>query len=166
MKTNDFNASRRHFLKTALTAPVAIAAVPSLLAQNASAEGAPASASTPLPLRKLGRNDRQVTMLNIGGMEKALSPQYLDIAWASGIRYFDTADCYLGGKSETIVGEWLAKYPHRREELFLVTKDHPHDGPHQMLEMIDRRLEPGRGEIRGRVLHSRHRPGGIRRGLA
>jgi aryl-alcohol dehydrogenase-like predicted oxidoreductase len=145
MKNTDAKSSRRHFLKTAMAAPAAIAAAPALLAQSISAADAPADAPAqpfaPLPMRKMGRTDRHVTMLNIGGMEKALSPQYLDIAWASGIRYFDTADCYLNGKSEMIVGQWLAKHPERREELFLVTKDHPHDGPHQMLEMIDRRLE-------------------------
>jgi uncharacterized protein len=140
MPTNNAPSSRRHFLKTAMTAPMALAAAPALLAQTAAAADTPAPASAPLPMRKLGRTDRQVTMLNLGGMEKALSPQYLDIAWASGIRYFDTADCYLGGKSEKIIGEWLAKYPARREELFLVSKDHPHEGPKQMLEMIDRRL--------------------------
>jgi hypothetical protein len=141
MKEDASISSRRHFLKTALAAPMAIAAAPTLLAQTAPPASPPAPVSNPLPTRKMGRTDRQVTMLTIGGMEKALSPQYLDIAWASGIRYFDTADCYLGGKSEVIVGQWLAKHPERREELFLVTKDHPHEGPHQMLEMIDRRLE-------------------------
>ena len=80
-------------------------------------------------------------MLCMGGMEQALSPQYIDVAWSMGIRYFDSADCYLGGKSEKIFGAWLAKYPERRQEIFLVSKDHPHQGPKQMLEMIDRRLD-------------------------
>ena len=80
-------------------------------------------------------------MLCLGGMEQALSPDYIDIAWSMGIRYFDSADCYLGGKSEKIFGAWLAKYPERRKEIFLVSKDHPHKGPQQMLEMIDRRLD-------------------------
>jgi len=74
-------------------------------------------------------------------MEQALSPDYIDIAWSMGIRYFDSADCYLGGKSDKIFGAWLAKYPERRKEIFLVSKDHPHQGPKQLLEMIDRRLD-------------------------
>lgn len=154
MQSNHSKSSRRHFLQSTLTIPVALAAAPAGLASLASAADAPAApaekpaekpaakeASGPLPMRKMGKTDRKVTMLNIGGMEKALTPAYLDIAWNSGIRYFDTADCYLGGRSEKIVGEWLAKYPERREELFLVTKDHPKQGPKQLLEMIDRRLE-------------------------
>lgn len=110
--------------------------------QPAAEKPAPAPSSTgPLPTRKLGKSGRAVSMLNMGGMMAAMSPQYLDTAWAMGIRYFDNADCYIGGKSEKIVGEWLAKYPERRKELFLTSKDHPKHGPKQLLEMIDRRLE-------------------------
>jgi uncharacterized protein len=136
-------SSRRHFLKTSLALPVALAAGPAVLTQAAGAADAPvpAAASAVLPRRQLGKNGPQVTMLCMGGMEQALSPQYIDIAWSMGIRYFDSADCYIGGKSEKIFGAWLAKYPERRKEIFLVSKDHPHKGPQQLLEMIDRRLD-------------------------
>ena len=139
--------SRRRFLQTTLQVPVALAAAPALLGSSAfgaetpTPETAATPAPGPLPTRQLGRNGPKVSMLNMGGMMAALSPQYLDIAWSMGIRYFDTADCYLKGKSEPIVGEWLAKHPERRKELFLVSKDHPKKGPQQLLEMIDRRLE-------------------------
>jgi uncharacterized protein len=151
MKRSDSKTSRRSFIQSTLTLPVALAAAPVAFASAAAMADTPAAkpATTekpaetpgPLPMRKMGKTDRKVTMLNLGGMEKALSPAYLDIAWNSGIRYFDTADCYLGGKSEKVVGEWIAKYPERRKELFLVSKDHPRQGPQQLLQMIDRRLE-------------------------
>ncbi|MGA2240855.1 MAG: aldo/keto reductase [Verrucomicrobiota bacterium] len=143
MQGNNNQSSRRHFLKTTLTLPVALAAAPAMMTQSVSAGDAPTSAATavPLPKRQLGKNGPQATMLCLGGMMAALSPQYLDIAWSMGIRYFDSADCYLGGNSEKIFGAWLAKYPERRKEIFLVSKDHPHQGPKQMLEMIDRRLD-------------------------
>jgi hypothetical protein len=70
----------------------------------------------------------------------AYSPEYLDIGWSMGIRYFDTAGQYGNGQDELKVAQWLAKYPERRKDLFLVSKDHPRQGPEQMLEMIDRRL--------------------------
>jgi aryl-alcohol dehydrogenase-like predicted oxidoreductase len=138
MKENHFGTSRRSFLKSSLTLPVALAAAPSLLTQTASA--ADAAASEVLPRRQLGKSGRQVTMLCMGGMMSALSPDYIDIAWSMGIRYFDTADCYMKGQSEKIFGQWLAKYPERRKEIFLVSKDHPHKGPEQLLEMINTRL--------------------------
>jgi predicted aldo/keto reductase-like oxidoreductase len=141
MKEKPFSASRRNFLKSTLTLPVALAAAPSLFTQSAFAAGAPASvAGEPLPRRQLGKIGPQVTMLGMGGMMAALSPDYIDIAWAMGIRYFDSAHSYLNGKSEKIFAAWLAKYPERRKEIFLVSKDSPKQGPEQLLEMIDQRL--------------------------
>jgi len=137
MKEKSFSASRRNFLKSTLTLPVALAAAPSLFTQTAFAAESPAGI---LPLRELGRSGRKVTMLTMGGMMAALDVDYIDIAWSMGIRYFDTADCYKGGQSEKIFAKWLSKYPERRKEIFLVSKDHPHQGPEQLLTMIDKRL--------------------------
>lgn len=137
MKTT---SSRRHFIKTAFAVPVALTLGPGMMAQTSPTAPPAAVTGGPLPMRKLGRNGPNVTMISLGGMMAALSPDYLDIAWSMGIRYFDTADCYLKGRSEKIIGEWLAKYPERRKEIFLVSKDHPKQGPEQLLEMIDRRL--------------------------
>ena len=111
MKEQTSSTSRRHFLKSTLTLPVALAAAPSLFTRSARAADEPApAADTPLPRRQLGKSGPQVTMLGLGGMMPALSPDYLDIAWSMGIRYFDSAHSYLNGKSETIVAQWLAKY--------------------------------------------------------
>ncbi len=43
----------------------------------------------------------------------------MDRAWVEGIRWFDTADAYGGGASETWIGEWLAG---RDERPLLTTK--------------------------------------------
>src|ERR1700732_3636826 len=32
----------------------------------------------------------------------------MDAAWEAGIRHFDTADAYGGGRSETVIGKWIA----------------------------------------------------------
>ena len=138
MNKDNFSSSRRSFLKTTMTLPVAIAAAPGLFTPKAAA--AEATGADALPRRQLGKAGPHVTMLCMGGMMTALSPDYIDIAWSMGIRYFDTADCYLHGKSEPIFGQWLAKYPERRKEIFLVSKDHPHQGPEQLLQQIDTRL--------------------------
>jgi predicted aldo/keto reductase-like oxidoreductase len=140
MKDKHPSTSRRHFLKSTLTLPVALAAAPSLFTQTARAADAPAAGDGPLPRRQLGKSGPQVTMLGMGGMMAALSPDYIDIAWSMGIRYFDTAHVYLNGKSEKIFAQWLAKYPERRKEIFLVSKDNPRQGSEEMLELIDQRL--------------------------
>jgi aryl-alcohol dehydrogenase-like predicted oxidoreductase len=37
----------------------------------------------------------------------------MDAAWGMGVRVFDTADAYGGGRSETWIGSWLAARGHR-----------------------------------------------------
>jgi len=47
----------------------------------------------------------------------------MDAAWDLGINFFDTADAYGGGRSETYVGHWLqAKGPRVRDQLVLSSK--------------------------------------------
>ncbi len=121
-------------------APAGVALTSALTGTAAVAAEATAN-STPVPTRKLGRNGPAVSMLIFGGDMPAYSQEHLDIGWSLGIRYFDTASMYGNGNDELKVAAWLDKYPERRKELFLVSKDHPRQGPEQLLEMIDRRLE-------------------------
>jgi aryl-alcohol dehydrogenase-like predicted oxidoreductase len=47
----------------------------------------------------------------------------MDAAWELGIRAFDTADAYGGGRSESAIGAWLTtKDPSVRDELVVTTK--------------------------------------------
>lgn len=133
------STTRRNFILGAAAAPVA-ALAPSMMSA-APPQSTTAPSGGPLPTRKLGKNGPEVTMLNMGGMMVCMSPEYIDIAWSMGIRYLDNADCYVKGNSETFIAGWLAKHPDRRKEVFIATKDHPKQGPEQLLEMIDRRLE-------------------------
>ena len=55
------------------------------------------------------------------GEDKAAAFALMDHAWESGINYFDTADSYGGGVSETIIGAWL-KERKLRDKLVLSTK--------------------------------------------
>lgn len=138
---NHRGPSRRQFLgAAALAAPALLAGTGAARAARAATTATGATGADPLPQRRLGRHGPEVTILSIGGMMKALSPEYYEFAWAMGIRYFDNADCYLNGESERILGKWLAQHPGRRKELFLVTKDHPLQGPRQLLDQIDARL--------------------------
>ena len=132
--------SRRRFLKTALAAPVG-AALTTKLAAESGPDSKKADTTKPAPARKLGRNGPPVCMIALGCESPGHSISFLDLAWSMGLRYFDTADCYLNGKSEAVIRDWLAKYPERRSELFLVSKDHPRQEPGQLLELIDKRLE-------------------------
>jgi aryl-alcohol dehydrogenase-like predicted oxidoreductase len=68
-------------------------------------------------------------------LEQAL--ELMDAAWAAGITWFDTADAYGGGRSETYVGEWIRS--RRPRGLRLTTKTF-----NPMAEGEDHGLAPAR----------------------
>jgi aryl-alcohol dehydrogenase-like predicted oxidoreductase len=87
--------------------------------------------------RMFGRTGMRVSVLGLGcggfggvgsapelfgkGEDKVTAFALMDRALAEGINYFDTADSYGGGLSETIVGAWL-KDRKARDKLILSTK--------------------------------------------
>jgi aryl-alcohol dehydrogenase-like predicted oxidoreductase len=54
------------------------------------------------------------------GETKEQALELMDAAWAAGITWFDTADAYGGGRSETAIGEWIRT--RQPEGLRLTTK--------------------------------------------
>jgi len=88
-----------------------------------------------MPSIRLGRTGLTVSRLALGTMtfglqtEEAVSHQILDKAVDSGINFLDTADVYpLGGglatagRTEEIIGNWLAADTSRRRRLVIATK--------------------------------------------
>jgi len=87
--------------------------------------------------RIFGRTGMRVSVLGLGcggfggvgsapelfgkGEDKKTAFALMDRAWEAGINYFDTADSYGGGISESIVGEWV-KQRKVRQQLVLSTK--------------------------------------------
>ena len=87
--------------------------------------------------RMFGRTGMRVSVLGLGcggfggvgsapelfgkGEDKATAFALMNRAWDEGINYFDTADSYGGGVSETIVGAWLTERK-VRDQLILSTK--------------------------------------------
>lgn len=134
----DHHVNRRQALGIGVAGMGALASVP-----IASGAAAPETEVTLLPTRKLGRNGPMVPMLAMGGdMQPSSAPGLINRAWASGMRYYDTAQKYGGAKEESTYQRWFAAHPGRRDEIFLVSKDYPTKrGPEELLEMIDRRLE-------------------------
>lgn len=84
----------------------------------------------PFPTRPLGRNGPPVTAVGVGLMglsrfygavgteEERLA--FLDHVYASGERFWDTADMY--GDSEDLLGTWFRRNPGARQTIFLATK--------------------------------------------
>ena len=81
---------------------------------------------------KLGRTGTEVSRLCLGTMNfgprtsEADSFRIMDHALDAGINFFDTANAYGGpghrGRTEEIVGRWLAQGGGRRERIVLATK--------------------------------------------
>jgi predicted aldo/keto reductase-like oxidoreductase len=116
---------------------MAAAALPSLAEDKKPATTAKEAAKL-LPKRKLGKTGVEVSILNQGTVAQP-SERHLNMMYAEGIRYIDTASSYSGGGSERAIAEWFGKTGYRKE-FFLVTKDKP-TTPQQWIEMVDRRLE-------------------------
>ena len=78
-----------------------------------------------LPLRKLGRTNEAVTMLGVGGshignMSERDAQETIEVALQGGVRFFDTAESYQAGGSETRFGKLLT--PKYRDVIYLMSK--------------------------------------------
>ena len=99
-----------------------------------------------LPKRKLGRTNEFVTMLGTGGYHVGWTTErdaqeVIEAALEGGIRFFDTAESYADGTSETRYGKYLI--PKYRDLIFLTSKSTGQDAKtvQQHLEGTLRRLK-------------------------
>ncbi len=125
-------AERRAFLQsTALAATaVGLSASTTLHAQDA-------PATTTIPRRKLGKTGVEMTLLDQGTIRGSGYERILRIAYAQGIRAFDTAKVY---GTEHVLKAWFEQSPEVRKEIFLITKDMPKQ-PRDLIAQLDERLE-------------------------
>ncbi len=78
-----------------------------------------------VPTRSFGKTGINVPVLSFGGsLDTSMSLLVLRQAFKWGVTYWDTANTYMGGKSEEGIGRYLEKYPEDRKRIFLVTKSH------------------------------------------
>lgn len=68
----------------------------------------------------LGFGCMRFPLLADGRIDEAQAEQMLDLAYSSGVNYFDTAYPYHNGESEPLIGRILKKYD--REKIFVATK--------------------------------------------
>jgi len=131
--------SRRDFLKTAGAATAG-----SLLGARetfAKTSGTSGSEFSTVPTRPFGKSGAQVSILGLGGMFDIPSNQLvLRQALKWGVTYWDTADCYEGGRSESGIGSFFSKCPETRNKVFLVSKSDSMD-PQGMTRLLNRSLE-------------------------
>jgi predicted aldo/keto reductase-like oxidoreductase len=136
------NLSRRDFLKTA-----GVIGAGSLVSASGASAQAPAGSDEKkdgkqtVPTRPFGKTGIEVSCLSLGGMFDIPSNQLLMRQVLNyGVTYWDTADCYEGGKSESGIGQVFSKMPEVRKKIFLVTKSDARD-PEGMTKLLNRSLE-------------------------
>jgi hypothetical protein len=76
-----------------------------------------------LQYRTLGKTGLKVTTVSMGVMNCS-DPAVLLRAYDLGINFYDTADCYMRGRNEEMVGK---VFEGKRQKVFIQTKVHAHD---------------------------------------
>ena len=76
-----------------------------------------------LEYRTLGKTGLKVTTVSMGVMNCS-DPAVLNRAFDLGINFYDTADCYMRGQNEEMVGK---VFEGKRQKVFIQTKVHAHD---------------------------------------
>jgi len=85
--------------------------------------------------RTLGKTELKVTAVSMGVMNCS-DPAVLLRAFDLGINFYDTADCYMKGRNEEMVGK---AFEGKRQKVFIQTKVHAHDEK-KMRSSVERSL--------------------------
>ncbi|MDP3644275.1 MAG: aldo/keto reductase [Bacteroidota bacterium] len=112
---------RRTFLKSLAGATAGLSLSGAVQAGNPEAD----RLGEVLPKRKLGRTNEYVTMLGTGGYHVGWTTErdaqeVIEASLEGGVRFFDTAESYAAGSSETRYGKYLT--PKYRDLIFLMSK--------------------------------------------
>ena len=111
---------RRKFIKTISSTLLGIAA-PNILKVRSSLGKSEKMPS--LEYRTLGKTGLKVTVVSMGVMNCS-DPAVVLRAFDLGINFYDTADCYMRGHNEEMVGK---AFEGKRQKVFIQTKVHVHD---------------------------------------
>ena len=111
---------RRKFIETISSTLLGIAA-PNILKVRSSLGNS--EKTTNLEYRTLGKTELKVTVVSMGVMNCS-DPAVLLRAFDLGINFYDTADCYMHGHNEEMVGK---AFEGKRQKVFIQTKVHAHD---------------------------------------
>ena len=111
---------RRKFIETISSTLLGIAA-PNILKVRSSLGNSEKAAN--LEYRTLGKTGLKVTVVSMGVMNCS-DPAVLLRAFDLGINFYDTADCYMHGHNEEMVGK---AFEGKRQKVIIQTKVHAHD---------------------------------------
>jgi predicted aldo/keto reductase-like oxidoreductase len=144
---DDARLNRREFLKRGALAGIGVGLMPLARAAAATAPEGPARVRG---YRTLGRTGLKISDISFGGSRLVLGQEDLvRHAFDLGINYFDSAETYTGGESETTIGNALRG---KRDKVYLTSKiltsgDQTRDSMMAALEGSLRRLQTDHVDI-------------------
>ena len=128
------NVERRTFLQQVALGGVALGAASGLTAAPEALHAATAAGIK--RHRQLGVTDIRMADISFGGSRLRGDVNLVHYALDQGINYFDTAESYTGGDSETVIGQALEG---KRDQIYLASKGG--FGPHARQDDMMRTLE-------------------------
>jgi uncharacterized protein len=146
MSNKEEKINRRNLLKSAgvaglggiLAAAGAKAAEPNIPDGNTPVPPLPIPYK--IPTRKLGKTGAQVPILSLG-LGRPTEPVVLNQALDWGVYHWDTSLIAANGNSEIGIGEFIAKNPARRKDVFLVTKESKSNNPDDIEKCLQTSLK-------------------------
>lgn len=132
----DDRLDRRSFLRAGALAGLGLTMLP----LHASGQAAARPGARVQRYATLGRTGMRISDVSFGGSRLGAGEgDLVRHALDRGINYFDTADSYRGGDSETVIGEALRG---KRDRVFLASKTYtsPGDGRDAMMRSLDQSL--------------------------
>lgn len=130
---------RRTFLKATTLSGASLALSGEILSGLARAQ--PAVTSGKIPTRVLGKTGVSLPILALGGIDWTTNQSLLRMAFKMGLSHWDAASSYENGRCEMGIGEYFAKYPEERKDVFLVTKASHATRPEEMTPLLAQSLE-------------------------
>ena len=127
------NIGRRKFIKRMSSALLGMAVTPILKPTSSLAR---AEKSPVLDYRTLGKTGLKVTTVSMGVMNCSDAAVVLR-AYDLGINFYDTADCYMWGHNEEMVGK---VFQGKRDKVYIQTKVHPNNEEKKMRASVERSL--------------------------
>lgn len=119
----DGGLTRRQLIRTAGLAGAAVS-----LPAGARAAGETGEKLPQVPRRRLGKTGETVPILVMGGsmrFDLRFDPKLAECL-RFGVNYFDVADCYAGGTSETALGNFHSRLKNR-DQIWITSKSDAHD---------------------------------------
>jgi predicted aldo/keto reductase-like oxidoreductase len=147
MKNQDNKLNRRNFLKSAglagLSSAIGAAGAHAADANTPDANepnAPPAPKPEKIPTRKLGKTGADVPILSLG-LGRPAGQVVLTQALDWGVYHWDTSFVAGNGNSEISIGQFIAKYPDRRKEMFIVSKESNSKTPDEIEKCLQTSLK-------------------------